>query len=270
VSGTDFQDGTIEADVALKVTTPPGVRMPGFIGIGFRARSDASHFDMFYIRPGNGRAGDQAMRNHAAQYVASPGFGWYALRHTWPWVYEASADIKFESWTHIRIEVTGRMARLFVNGASEPVLIVDGMKGEDLRGGVALWGYAGEEAYFSNLRVTNTTAEPIKNGGDASGSWVTKITTDTGPFAGTLQIHREGKVLTGAWSGDLGDNLPVTGTWRDGYVELTFTGGWPKDRQGGGGTAVVTFAGWVDGPGAKGRMKVEGRADGQWTAMRKE
>src|SRR5689334_14493269 len=28
--GVDFEDGTIEADVALKVTTPPGVRNPGF------------------------------------------------------------------------------------------------------------------------------------------------------------------------------------------------------------------------------------------------
>ena len=36
--GIDFQDGTIEADIALKITTPPGVRMPGFVGIAFRAR----------------------------------------------------------------------------------------------------------------------------------------------------------------------------------------------------------------------------------------
>ena len=26
--GVDFQDGAIEADIALKITTPPGVRMP--------------------------------------------------------------------------------------------------------------------------------------------------------------------------------------------------------------------------------------------------
>src|SRR5262245_36927747 len=32
--GTNFQDGVIEADIALKVTTPPGVRYPGFVGIG--------------------------------------------------------------------------------------------------------------------------------------------------------------------------------------------------------------------------------------------
>src|SRR5215212_12117501 len=34
--GTDFQDGVIEADLALKITAPPGMRYPGFIGIAFR------------------------------------------------------------------------------------------------------------------------------------------------------------------------------------------------------------------------------------------
>jgi hypothetical protein len=28
--------------------------------------------------------------------------------------------------------------------------------------------------------------------------------------------------------------------------------------------------GWVDGDSAKGRMKVEGRADGRWNAVRKK
>jgi hypothetical protein len=270
LSGTDFQDGTIEADVVLKVTTPPGVRMPGFIGIAFRARTDASQYELFYIRPGNAVSDDQAMRNHSVQYVATPGFGWYQLRRAWPWVYEAYADIKQDSWTHIKIDVTGRSARLYLNGSAQPALSVDGLKGVDLRGAVALWGFAGEEAYFSNVRVTNAPPQPVKNGADAAGSWETKLATDAGPFAGTLQIRREAGVLTGTWSGDFGDNRPVTGTWRDGYVELTFTGEWPKNRPGGGGSAPVTLAGWIDGASGKGRAKVDGRADGQWTAARKE
>src|SRR5882757_2499238 len=32
--GTDFQDGAIEVDIALKITAPPGVRMPGFVTPG--------------------------------------------------------------------------------------------------------------------------------------------------------------------------------------------------------------------------------------------
>ncbi|MCU1259167.1 MAG: hypothetical protein JWO80_2052, partial [Bryobacterales bacterium] len=90
---TDFQDGTIEADIALKITAPPGARMPGFIGIAFRARPDASHYELFYVRPGNSHAEDQAMRNHAVQYSSAPNFGWYTLRRQWPFVYEVWADL---------------------------------------------------------------------------------------------------------------------------------------------------------------------------------
>ena len=74
LKGTQIEDGTIEADIAMKVTTPPGVRMPGFVGIAFRARTDGTHYDLFYLRPGNSHAEDQAMRNHSVQYVAAPGF----------------------------------------------------------------------------------------------------------------------------------------------------------------------------------------------------
>src|ERR1700730_16271373 len=81
--GTDFQDGVIEADIALKITTPPGVRYPVFVGIAFRVRPDASHYELFYVRPGNSDSPDQAQRNHAAQYVSETEFGWYRLRPEW-------------------------------------------------------------------------------------------------------------------------------------------------------------------------------------------
>ena len=68
--GPEFQDGVIEAEIALKVSTPPGVRNPGFAGIAFRARPDASHYELFYLRPGNAGAQDQAMRNHVVQCQA--------------------------------------------------------------------------------------------------------------------------------------------------------------------------------------------------------
>src|SRR2546429_4122142 len=97
--GTDFQDGTIEADIALKITTPPGVRMPGFVGIAFRARPDASRYELFYLRPGNSHAEDQAMRNHSVQYTSEPDFGWYKLRREWPSVYETYVELQTETWT---------------------------------------------------------------------------------------------------------------------------------------------------------------------------
>ena len=269
--GTDFQDGVIEADIALKTTMPPGVRYPGFVGIAFRVRPDASHYELFYLRPGNSDAPDQAMRNHSVQYASSPGFGWYPLRREWPSVYESHAEFGMETWIKVRIEVAGRAAKLYVNGSSRPSLVVDGLKGEDLHGAVALWSFTDEEAYFSNVRITPAVPQNLTDGSDVAGSWEMKYSSDAGAMAASMQLHRDGNKVTGTWSGPLGEGREITGTWRNGYVELSFAGEWPKDsRQGTPGPVTAFLAGWIDGDSGKGRMRVEGRSDGAWVARRKQ
>jgi len=269
--GTDFQDGTIEADIALKTTTQPGVRYPGFIGIAFRVSPDASHYELFYLRPGNSEAADQPMRNHAVQYVSEPGFGWYRLRREWPGVYESYAELAMETWTKVRIVVTGRAAKLYLNGSARPSLVVDGLKGEDLHGGVGLWSFTDEEGYFSNVRITPAVPQSLKNGSDAAGSWEMRYSSDAGAMEALMELHRDGSQVTGAWSGPLGDGRPITGTWRNGYVELSFGGEWPKEsRQGAPGPVNAFLTGWIDGDSGKGRMRVEARSDGVWVAKRKE
>jgi hypothetical protein len=267
--GSDFQDGAIDVDLAVKITTPPGFRMPGFIGLAFRMSADTATFEDVYLRPKNSLSDDQAMRNHAVQYCAEPDYGWYRLRREWPFVYESWADIAPETWIHLRIEVAGRAARVFLNGSSRPSLVVDGLKGPNLHGGVALWAYAGEESYFSNLRITPSPPLPIKNGSDAAGSWAVRFFTDAGRFQGIMKLTRDGDKLTGTWSGGLGDNRPVTGTWRDGHVDLKFDGEWPNDgRDGAPGPVTALMEGWIDDAAAKGRMRVPGRTDGRWEAQR--
>jgi len=269
--GTDFQDGVIEADIALKTTVPPGVRYPGFVGIAFRARTDASHYEVFYLRPGNSDAPDQAMRNHSVQYASSPGFGWYRLRREWPGLYESHAELAMETWTKVRIEVTGRSAKLYLNGSAKPSLVVDGMKGEDLHGAVGLWSFTDEEAYFSNVRITAAAPQNLKNESDVVGSWEMRYFSDAGGMGATMELHRDGTKVAGTWSGPLGENCRVNGTWRNGYVELSFAGEWPKEsRQGEPGLTNAFLTGWIDGNSGKGRMRVEGRADGAWVAQRKE
>ena len=268
--GTDFQDGTIEAEIALKPTTPPGVRYPGFVGIAFRSR-DASHFEMFYVRPGNSAAPDQLQRNHAVQYVAGPDFGWYRLRREWPSVYESTGELAMETWTKLKIEVAGRTAKLYLNGSSKPSLVVDGLKGEDLHGSVGLWSFTNEESYFSNVRITPAAAMKLENGSDVAGVWELQFGGDAGGGGATMELRREEDKVTGTWSGPLGTGREITGTWRNGYVELIFAGEWPKDsRQGAPGPVHVHLAGWIDGNTAKGRISVVGRNDGQWSAKRKE
>ena len=269
--GTDFQDGTIEAEIALKATVPPGVRFPGFVGIAFRVRPDASHYELFYLRPGNSEAADQAMRNHAVQYVSEPDFDWYILRRQWPWVYESHAELAMETWTKVRIEVAGRAAKLYLNGSAKPTLVVDGLKGEDLHGAIGLWGYSGEEAYFSNVTIAPSTPQNLKNGSDIAGKWQMHYASDTGPLDATMELHRDGSKVTGTWSGPLGQGRAITGTWRNGYVELSFPCEWPKEAGiGAPGPVNTLLTGWIDGDSAKGRMRVEGRSDGVWTAKRSE
>jgi len=262
---TDFQDGTIDADIALKITTPPGVRMPGFVGIAFRARPDASHYELFYLRPGNSHSDDQAMRNHSVQYVEVPDFDWNKLRREWPYVYESHADLQFETWTHVKIEVKGRTAKLFLNGSESPSLVVDGLKGEDLHGAIALWGSPDEEAYFSNVRIANARPEPIKNGSDAAGTWRLNFAGDAGAVTGSMRLARDGDKLTGSWSGEMANDLPVQGAWRNGYVDITFPCTWEKESS----QVTAHLAGWIDGDSGQGRMHVAGRADGVWTATRR-
>ena len=50
--------------------------------------------------------------------------------------------------------------------------------------------------------------------------------------------------------------------------ELTFVENWEEDPKATSVPAAAMLAGWIDGDSATGRMKVEGRADGQWTAVR--
>ena len=267
LKGVDFQDGTIEGEIALKITAPPGApRMPGFVGIAFRARPDASRYELFYLRPGNSTSEDQAMRNHSVQYTSEPDNGWYKLRRQWPWVYEAWAELKTETWTKVKIEVNGRSARLFVNGSEQPSLVVDGLKGEDLRGGIALWGYPDEEAYFSNFHVVSSPPAPVKNGSEADGSWQLTI-RELANFQGTLQLKRDGNKLAGEWSGAVGKAHGVAGTWRNGYIEVSFDAEWgnPDNPR-----ITPTFlAGWIDGDVASGRMSIKDVVDVHCTAVRK-
>ena len=154
VLASDFKDGVIEADIAGIPRAGAGEAARGFVGIAFRIQQDASKFECFYLRPTNGRADDQLRRNHATQYVSSPDYPWQKLRQENPGVYESYADLVPGEWTHMKIEVTGTKARLYINGATQPALIVNDLKlGADTRGRIALWAGTETEAWFANLTV---------------------------------------------------------------------------------------------------------------------
>jgi hypothetical protein len=151
--GLDFADGTIEVDVAGAPRAGSEPNMRGFIGVAFHVQPDGAHFDMFYLRPVNARVDDQLVRNHTSQYVSGPDYNWPRLRQESPGVYESYVDVETGAWTHVKITVKGKQARLYVNHAGQPCLIVNDLKSGGTPGRVALWAHVTTEAFFSHLKV---------------------------------------------------------------------------------------------------------------------
>ena len=154
VPGITFHNGVIDIDVSGQPAAGAPGDARGFVGVGFRLAADMSKYECVYIRPTNGRADDQLRRNHSTQYSAMPDYDWQRLRTESPGVYESYVDLAPGEWTHLKVEVSGVKMRLYVNGASQPSLIVNDMKHGDSTGGIALWIGTGSEAHFANLRIT--------------------------------------------------------------------------------------------------------------------
>ena len=155
-----FEDGTIEVELAGAPRPDAGPEMRGFIGIAFRVQARDGRWDCFYLRPTNGRADDQLRRNHSLQYVSAPDYGWKRLRTEHPGMYESYADLVAGEWTRVKIRVSGPKAMLYVNGASQPSLVVNDLKSGVRSGAIALWSHPSTEGYFSNLRVSSSPGEP--------------------------------------------------------------------------------------------------------------
>lgn len=155
LNNLDFHNGTIELSITGELNKNPVEGARGFVGVAFRVKEDTSKYEIFYIRPTNGRAEDQVRRNHATQYVSYPDYPWQKLRKEFPEKYEAYTDLQVGEWTKIKIEVEDKYAKLYVNGASQPTLIVNDLKqGKDLRGSIGLWLDISTVAHFTNIKIT--------------------------------------------------------------------------------------------------------------------
>ena len=155
VEGLEFTNGTIEVDVAGSPNPNASGGARGFVGVAFRVQPDRSIYDCFYLRPTNGRAEDQERRNHSLQYISHPDHTWSKLRKETPSRYETYVDITPDTWIHLRIEVDGDKARIFVDGREQPSLIVNDVKsGATTSGQVALWFEGSTIAHFANLKIT--------------------------------------------------------------------------------------------------------------------
>ncbi len=154
VIGSDFHNGTIEADVCGKLLPDAPDYARGFIGIVFRAAEDGREFESFYIRPANGKdCADPVRRSHGCQYFSFPGYTFAYFREFGISDYESPADtIALNTWSHIRAVIEDGNATFYVDGV--PVLKVDGLKhGPSARGNVGLYVDIGTDGWFRNLKI---------------------------------------------------------------------------------------------------------------------
>ncbi len=137
----EFEDGVIEFDVWA-----PDVRQTGgraYPGVIFRMRTP-QQAERLYIRPH--RAGLYA---DAIQYtpVFNGVAGWQLYSGEG---FSNTLQFSFSAWVPVRVEVTGRRARVFVGKAGAPALVINDLKHGLSKGALALYGEGA--AFFSNFR----------------------------------------------------------------------------------------------------------------------
>ena len=137
----EFGNGVIEFDLACK----PGRVFPG---ITFH-QIDESNYEEFYIRPHKSGQPD------ALQYT--PVFNglsawqlYYGAGFTGTWTFPMN------QWIHIKIEIKGTQARVYIGDAKNPALVINELKHGSVKGriGLKVTGPVGL-TYFSDFKYRN-------------------------------------------------------------------------------------------------------------------
>ncbi len=143
----ELRDGIVDVDVAT-----PAKR--GFFGIQFRIAPDGKDAEWVYLRQHKSGLPD------AMQYtpVLQTGLNWQIYNGPG---FTGSIDIPKDDWFHMRLEVAGAQAKLYVEDMDKPALVMNDLKSGVQTGGVALAVLIGD-TYFSNFQVRETPAVPWK------------------------------------------------------------------------------------------------------------
>src|SRR5262249_51520133 len=107
----EMRDAVIDVDVAT-----PAKR--GFFGFDFRLDKDAKNYEELYLRQ------HQSGYPDAMQYtpVFNTGRNWQIYNGPG---FTAAVDIPKDEWFHLRLEVAGAQAKLYVKDMDKPALVMD-------------------------------------------------------------------------------------------------------------------------------------------------
>lgn len=151
LNNLEFSEGTIEFDVRGEDT-----KQHSFVGIAFHAVNDST-FDAVYLRPFQFRETNETLRSHGIQYISLPEFTWRVLRAKFPDRYEHAVDPAPDpnGWVHVRLEIKGNTIRTFINGNSQPALVVEKLTAVT-SGRLGFYVADTSGGDFANLVVTKT------------------------------------------------------------------------------------------------------------------
>ena len=141
----EMRDAVIDMDVST-----PAAR--GFFGIQFRLDSNGANGEWVYLRQ------HQSGYPDAMQYtpILNTGANWQLYNGPG---FTGALDIPRNEWFHMRLEVTGAQARLYVKDMEKPALVMDDLKSGLQKGQVALYVLTGA-TYFSNFELRKTPDAP--------------------------------------------------------------------------------------------------------------
>jgi hypothetical protein len=150
IGGTDFADGTLEADVCGR-----DVDSQSFVGMAFHRKDDQT-FEAVYVRPFNFRARSAERRQHAVQYIAEPDYDYSRLRAKFPAEFEHAVDpsIAPTAWIPLRVVVHDGRVRVFVGQGSPFALDVRELR-TAARGQVGLYVDNGSDGVFANVHIVH-------------------------------------------------------------------------------------------------------------------
>ena len=138
-----MRDAVIDVDVAT-----PAKR--GFFGILFRLTNDGANGEWVYLRQHKSGLPD------AMQYtpMLNTGANWQIYNGPG---FTGAVDIPKDVWFHLRLEVAGAQAKLYVKDMDKPALVMNDLKSDIQQGRIALYVLTGA-TYFSNFQVRQTPA----------------------------------------------------------------------------------------------------------------
>jgi hypothetical protein len=139
-----FTNGTIELDVEGTTGLGPS--------IGFHRR-DAETYELFYVRPRAPGAPACETAGDCVQYAP-------AVKNVLLWdIYpgpQAPARYRSDQWNHVKLVVSGRRLRVWVNGGA-PALDVTRLEGDAHSGAIVLQG----AGFLANVKVTPGAVEGL-------------------------------------------------------------------------------------------------------------